>query len=43
MATTITKQINMTTYSENLTIRFDIFNVFNMHVKFYVNWILFTI
>ena len=43
MAITLTKQINMTTYFENLIIGIDIFNVFNTYVKFYVNWILFTI
>ena len=33
----------MVTYFENLTIRLYIFYVFNAHVKFWVNWVLFTI
>ena len=37
------KQINMTTYFENLTVELIDLNVFKTQVKFHVNWILFTI
>ena len=33
----------MVTYFENLTVKLDILYVFNTHVKFYVNQVLFTI
>ena len=33
----------MVTYFENLTVKLDILYVFNIHVKFYVNQVLFTI
>ena len=33
----------MVKYFENLTIRLSIIDVFNAHVKFWVNWVLFTI
>jgi len=37
------KKINMTTYFENIIVELHTFYVCNTHVKFYVNWILFTI
>jgi len=40
MTTISTKKINMIIYFENLTIEFHVIYVFNMHVKFLVNWIL---
>ena len=43
MATTLTKKINTVSYFENLTITLHVHYVFNVHVKFCVNWILFTI
>ena len=36
-------KINITTYFENLIIELHIFYALNIHVKFCVNWILFTI
>ena len=43
MAITLTKNINMATYFENLTFGLYAIYVLINHVKFYVNWILFTI
>ena len=37
------KKINMVTCFENLTVKLHIYYIFNMHVKFCVNQILFTI
>ena len=42
-ATTNTKQINMTTYFENLIVGLHVLYVLNMHVKFHSNGTLFTI
>ena len=38
-----TKKISMTIYFENLTIRLHIFYILNTHIKFRINYILFTI
>ena len=43
MATTLFNKINITTYFENLNIKFYVFYALNIRVKFYVNQILFTI
>ena len=43
MITTPTKKINMVTYFNNLTVELHVFYVLNTHIKFYINWILFTI
>ena len=42
-ATTLLNKINITSYFENLTIELHVLYAFNTHVKFCVNWILFTI
>ena len=39
----LSKQINITIYFENLIIELHICYVFKTRVKFYANWILFTI
>ena len=36
-------KINITTYFKNLTVKLYVHYVLNTHVKFCVNWILFTI
>ena len=41
--TTLTKQINIVIYFENLTVKLHILYVFKTHVKFHANLILFTI
>ena len=43
MATTLFNKINITTYFENLTAELHVLYTLNTHVKFYVNWILYTI
>ena len=43
MATTCTKKINMIIYFENIIIELHFLYVLNMHVKFHVNQMLFTI
>ena len=43
MATTPTKKINIVIYFKNLTTRLRVLNVLNMHIKLYVNYMLFTI
>ena len=43
MATSPTKKINIATYFENLTVKLHVLYIFNMHVKFISNWILFII
>ena len=37
------KKINIVIYFENLTIELYILYVLNIHIKFYINWMLFTI
>ena len=41
--TTLTKQINVVIYFENLTVELHVFYVLKTHVKFYVNRMLFII
>ena len=41
--TTSLKKINIVTYFENLTVGLHVLYNFNIHVKFYVNRMLFTI
>ena len=43
MATNLLNKINITTYFENQTIKLYVLYTLNTHVKFCVNWILFTI
>ena len=43
IVTTLTKNINIAIYFENLTVRLYVFYDFNMHVKFFVNEMLFII
>ena len=43
MATTLTTKINIVSYFKNLTIALHVLYVLNIHVKFCVNWMLFTI
>ena len=43
LVTTPTKTINMIIYFENLIVVLYGFYIFKTHVKFHVNWILFTI
>ena len=42
-ATTLLNKINITTYFENLTIKFYVLYALNTHVKFCINQILFTV
>ena len=42
-ATTLTKNINITTYFENQTDELHVLYVFKTNIKFHVNWMLFTI
>ena len=42
-AITLLNKINIITYFKNLTGNFHVFYALNTHVKFCVNWILFTI
>ena len=39
----ISCNLNIITYFENLTVKLHIFYALNIHVKFCVDWILFTI
>ena len=43
LATTLLNKINIITYFENLIIELHVLYTFNIHVKFCINWILFTI
>ena len=43
LVTTPTKTINIITYFENLIVVLYVFYIFKTHVKFHVNWMLFTI
>ena len=43
MATTFTKQINITTYFENLIIELHVLYILKTHVKFHATWMLFNI
>ena len=43
MTTSPTKKIYKVTYFEKITIRLHVFYIFNKHIKFHVNQILFTI
>ena len=36
-------KINITIYFKNLTVELHVLYTLNTHVKFYVNWILFTV
>ena len=40
--TTLLNKINITTYFENLIIKLHVLYTLNKHVKFCINWILFT-
>ena len=42
-ATNLLNKINITTYFENLIVELYVLYTLNIHVKFCVNWILFTI
>ena len=42
-ATNLLNKINITTYFENLIVELYVLYALNILVKFYVNWILFTI
>ena len=42
-ATNLLNKINITTYFENLIVELYVLYALNIHVKFCVNWILFTI
>ena len=41
--TILLNKINITTYFRNLTVELHVLYALNTHVKFCVNWILFTI
>ena len=43
MLVTLLDKINITTYFENVTVKLNVFYALNTHVKFCINWILFTI
>ena len=43
LVTTPTKTINIITYFENLIVVLYVFYIFKTHVKFNVNWMLFTL
>ena len=43
LAITSINKINITSYFENLTVQLYVLYTLNTHVKFYINYILFTI
>ena len=40
---TLLNKINITTYFENITIELNVLYTLNTHIKFCINWILFSI